>query len=102
PQRTVGRPSTGTSLAAEACVPPPSGFRAPTADAVWRIQRDRIFLTEARKTARKATASGIAVQLTIFGILWDAGYPIWRIGALAGLYAAFMLAHRLILGRTSE
>src|SRR5258706_16317732 len=101
-QRTVEAKNAGTSLADAECVPPPAGFRASTADAVWRVQRDRFFLTEARKTSGATVGFGVIVQLMIFGILADAGYPTWRIGALAALYACFFFAHRMILGRTLD
>jgi signal transduction histidine kinase len=56
------------------------------------------FVAEARKTSRTMIGLGFAVQLLMFGLMLHAGYPTWRIGALAGLYVAFALGQRLIAG----
>jgi signal transduction histidine kinase len=69
---------------------------------VWRSQRDRFFLSEARTTTRITLGLGILVHLLVLAMLWHAGYPTWRIGALGGLYVAFMLAHKMIMGCTNE
>jgi len=61
-----------------------------------------IFVAEARKTTRTMIALGVAVQLATFGLLLHAEYPMWRIAALAGLYAAFVLAQRFLTSYTLE
>jgi signal transduction histidine kinase len=95
PQEPVERPCAGTSLAHEIDVPPP-GYRAPSADTVWRTQRDRFFLSEGRKTSRVMVGMGMLVQLLVLAILWHADYPTWRVAALGGLYVAFVFAHRFV------
>ena len=92
----VTRACSGTSLAPALHVPAPV-FAAPSADAVWRSQRDRFFLSEARKTARITLGLGVLVQLLLLAIMCHAGYPTWRIGALGGLYVAFAIAHKFII-----
>src|SRR5687768_4086049 len=101
-QQTVECGGNGTSLADAVVVPPAPGFRTPTADAVWRSQRDRFFLSEARTTSRLTIGLGVFVQLAIVAIMWDAGYPTWRVVALLAIYAAFALAHKVILGCTDD
>ena len=101
-QDSVDPPCTGTLLANAIDVPPPPGFRPPSADAAWRSQRDRFFLSEARTTTRITLGFGVLVQLLIFAIMWHAGYPLWRIGMLAGLYAAFVIAHKMIMSSRVE
>ncbi len=101
PADDTNRSCAGTSLADALVVPPPA-FRAPSADTVWRTQRDRYFLSEARTTTRITLGLGVLVQLLVLGLLWSAGYPTWRIIAVGGLYAAFMLAHKIVLSVTSD
>src|SRR5438093_13714964 len=86
--------SAGTPLATERSVPQP--------DAVWRTQRNRFFLNDARGTTRSMLAAGMLVQSSMVGILIHAGYPSWRIAAMIGVYLAFLVAHRLIIGRTRD
>jgi signal transduction histidine kinase len=97
-QERVACSADGTSLADGLVVPPDFRTMPPTADAAWRAQRDRFFLSEARTTSRIMIGLGVFVQLTILGILWYADYPLWRIALLGGTYAAFALGHRLIVG----
>src|SRR6185312_10279678 len=82
----------GTRLARGKTVPPP--------ESVWRTQRDEFFMSEARHTTRTVTSLGVVFQLAVIGLLVDARYPTWRICALVGLYAGFVLAHRLVIART--
>jgi signal transduction histidine kinase len=69
------------------------------AEAVWRAQRDRFFLSEAPKTSKFSMVGGLVVQATIIVILAIAGYPFWRVVAMIGIYAAFCLSHALVLRR---
>src|SRR5215212_1184043 len=103
-QRTAGATCPGTLLAEQLSVPPASspGLRPASADAAWRRQRDLFFVDEARKTSRAMMGLGVIVQLSVFGVMLDAGYPMWRILSLAGLYAAFFLSHRFTVGGTME
>lgn len=83
-------------------VPPVSGLRSPPAEAAWRRQRDLFFVDEARQTSRTMLGLGVLVQLATFGIMLHAEYPAWRIGTLAGLYAAFALVHRFVMKCTLD
>ncbi len=74
----------------------------PATDAVWRTQRDRFFLREARGTTLMMVAAGVFVQAAVVGILIHAGYPTWRILSMVGVYLLFVIAHRLIIMRTRE
>ncbi|HEU0029532.1 MAG TPA: HAMP domain-containing sensor histidine kinase [Kofleriaceae bacterium] len=80
---------------------PPPGFRPPPADSVWRTQRDRFFLSEAKRTTRLTIGAGVGVQLLVLGLLWHAGYPEWRIAMLGALYVAFALAHKIVMRATT-
>ena len=91
------RSSAGTTLA-----PQPDVIRPLSADAAWRTQRDRFFLSEARNTSRITLGFGILQQLLVGAILIDADYPTWRVATLTGLYAAFVIAHRTIISTTHE
>src|SRR5580704_12779095 len=82
----------GTMLAERRAVPAP--------EAVWRTQRDQFFVNEARNTTRTVTSIGCVVQLAVIGLLVQAQYPTWRIIALVGTYAGFILGHRIVIART--
>jgi signal transduction histidine kinase len=86
----------GTTLAQ----PPP--VQDVGAGAVWRQQRDRYFLSDAPKTSKLTQIGGCAMQAVTIVILIEAGYPTWRIVALAGVYVAFVIVHRLVMGRTRK
>jgi signal transduction histidine kinase len=96
PQASASEPCPGTSLADISPVPPASNPRTP-AEAVWRRQRDLFFIAEARQTTRATIGLGVIVQLATIGIMFHAEYPTWRLGALGGLYLAFVLVHRFIM-----
>jgi signal transduction histidine kinase len=97
-QETAPLSCSGTLLAIETGVSsPPPGFRAQTADAAWRRQRDVFFISEARKTTRTVLLLGVFVQCATFGLMLHAGYPGWRIASLGGLYLVFMITHRAIM-----
>ena len=84
--------AAGTTLAERRPVPAP--------EAVWRTQRDRFFMNEARATTRTVTAFGVVVQLAVIGLLFHAHYPAWRIAGLVGVYTGFVLGHRIVIART--
>jgi signal transduction histidine kinase len=92
----------GTSLADVSPVPPSSSLPGAPTEAAWRRQRDLFFIDEARKTTRATIGLGVFVQLATFGLHLHAGYPLWRIATLTGLYAAFVLVHRFIMMNTSD
>ncbi len=84
----------GTTLAVEPGVR--ENFR-PFADALWRKQRDRYFLDESKPTMKATLVAGLAVELAVIGVLVHAGYPTWRILALASIYVAFAVGHRVVM-----
>ena len=93
-------PAAGTMLAEGEAM---AGFRSQlAADVVWRHQRDRFFITEARQTTRLTIGLGILVQLALLAIFWHADYPTWRIVALAAMYVSFAIGHKLIVGCTTD
>jgi signal transduction histidine kinase len=73
----------GTSLAAHSAVGDPR-----PAD-VWRGQRNRFLLEDARHTRQRMHAFGALVQIAIFLIFSDAGYPSWRVIAAAAVFVGF-------------
>jgi signal transduction histidine kinase len=95
-------PCDGTSLADDANVRVNPANRSAAVDAAWRRQRDIFFVSEARKTSRLMMFVGVFVQFFTLAVIYHAGYPTWRIGALAGLYAVFAVAHRLIMRCTLD
>lgn len=101
-QDRVDPSCAGTSLARDHDVPAAPDLRTPSTDAVWRNQRDLFFVKEARKTTRSMIGLGVIVQLVVLGIMLEAGYPTWRIGALAGMYVAFAIAHRFVMRCTLD
>jgi signal transduction histidine kinase len=94
-------PSAGTSLADALAVPTVEECD-PRGDVVWRTQRDRFFMSEARNSTRLAIGLGVLVHCFLLTILWQADYPTWRIGAAGLLYVAFVISHRIILGTTQD
>ncbi len=99
PQEEADRLLPGTSLATAAAV---TNEEAPGRDAVWRTQRDRFFLSEARRSALMTVGLGVVVHAIILAALWHADYPSWRICTLAAMYVAFAGGHRLILLKTKQ
>lgn len=87
----------GTSLAEGETVQDPV-----RAEAVWRAQRDRFFLSEAPKTSKAAMLGGFAVQLTMFALLIAADYPTWRVAALFGVYLLFCCSHWVVMRTTRK
>jgi signal transduction histidine kinase len=77
-------------------------MRSNAVDAAWRRQRDIFFVTEARKTSRLMIGLGIFVNVSTLAVLYQAGYPSWRIGALGALYIVFALAHKTIMRCTLD
>jgi len=101
-EKSAETPCAGTQLANESAVPPASVARSSAVDAAWRRQRDIFFVSEARKTSRRMMGLGVIVNVATLCILYSADYPLWRIGALAGLYATFGLAHKMIMRCTVD
>jgi signal transduction histidine kinase len=62
-------------------------------------QRNRILVEHGGPTNRWFIVIGAAVQLAWFGSLLAASYPLWRVGALLGVWCTFMFMQRLFHGR---
>jgi len=56
---------------------------------IWRGQRNRFLIEDARNTGQWIHAIGAFIQLVLFLIFLDAGYPTWRIVAAAGVFLVF-------------
>jgi signal transduction histidine kinase len=76
----------GTSLAPAAAVGDPR-----PAD-VWRGQRNRFLIEDARTTGQRMHILGGVVQLVIYLVFLDAGYPVWRVASAGAVFVAFALA----------
>jgi signal transduction histidine kinase len=75
----------GTSLAPAAPVGEPQ-----PAD-IWRGQRNRFLIEDARMTGQRMHLLGGAVQLVIYLVFLDAGYPTWRVVTAAAVFLTFAL-----------
>jgi len=87
---------TGTSLA------PAQGVGDPRPADVWRGQRNRFLIEDARNTGQWMHAFGGIVQLALLLIFLDAGYPSWRIAAAAGVFITFALVQKLWIHRSHD
>ena len=76
---------SGTSLAAG------PGVGDPRPADLWRGQRNRFLIEEARTTGAWMHLVGGAVKLTLLLIFLDAGYPTWRAMTAAGAFVVFAL-----------
>jgi signal transduction histidine kinase len=76
---------SGTSLAAG------PGVGDPRPADIWRGQRNRFLIEDARGTGTWLHAVGGAVQLILLLIFLDANYPTWRVAAAAGVFVTFAL-----------
>jgi len=88
---SAGEQTAGTRLANPAGVP--------GADAVWRNNRDQFFVREAQKTSRLMIMTGMVSFAAQMLILIHDHYPTWRILAALGIYAGFVVGHKLLLHR---
>lgn len=79
---------SGTSLAPAATVGDPR-----PAD-IWRGQRNRFLIEDARTTGQWLHAFGGVVQLVMLLIFLDAGYPTWRVTAAAAVFITFSLIQK--------
>ncbi len=88
--------SPGTSLA-DALNVPEAASTAPMPDSLWRGQRNQVFFESANKTSRVVIGLGCFMQLATLAVLYAGGTELWRILAVAGLYAGFAFSHKLIM-----
>jgi signal transduction histidine kinase len=86
----------GTSLA------PAQAVGDPRPADVWRGQRNRFLIEDARNTGQWMHAFGGIVQLVLLLIFLDAGYPGWRIAAAAGVFITFALLQKSWIHRAHD
>lgn len=58
---------------------------------MWRGQRNRFLIEDARTTGQWLHAVGGAVQLVLMLIFLDAGFPTWRVIGAVGVFFGFAL-----------
>jgi signal transduction histidine kinase len=61
---------------------------------IWRGQRNRFLIEDARNTGQWIHAIGAFIQLVLFLIFLDAGYPTWRILTAAVVFLIFALIQK--------
>jgi signal transduction histidine kinase len=64
---------------------------------MWRDHRNQFFDEEAKSASRVMLGFGCLVQLVVLGIFVHAGYPMWRVIALAAMYVAFAGVHQIVM-----
>src|ERR1051325_9478303 len=79
---------SGTPLAA------PGNVGDPRPADIWRGQRNRFLIEDARHTGQWLHLAGGLVQLALLMIFVDAGYPTWRVIGAAGVFVAFALIQK--------
>jgi signal transduction histidine kinase len=89
--------TAGTTLATDASVPEP-----PRPADVWRGRRNFYFIEETRTIARWAMLLGAFVHAGTVAILAHAGYPTWRVIAVAGVFLVFSTVQRLLITRAQR
>lgn len=75
----------GTSLA------PATSVGDPRPADVWRGQRNRFLIEDARTTGKRMHLLGGLVQLVIYLVFLDAGYPAWRVGTAYAVFITFAM-----------
>src|SRR5678815_5492236 len=58
---------------------------------VWRGQRNRFLIEDARATGQRMHLLGGAIQLAIYLVFLDAGYPAWRVITAGTVFVSFAL-----------
>ena len=91
---SAGDPASGTRMA--------QAVGVPRTDAVWRNTRDEFFVREAQKTSRLMIVTGMVSFSAQMLILIHGGYPMWRVLVALGIYAGFVVGHKLLLHRKPE
>jgi signal transduction histidine kinase len=79
---------SGTSLA------PGTSVVDPRPAELWRGQRNRFLIEDARTTGQWMHAAGGVVQMVLLLIFFDAGYPSWRVASAAGVFLTFALIQK--------
>src|SRR5882724_8843749 len=79
----------GTSLA------PGAGVGDPRPADIWRGQRNRFLIEDARNAGQWIHAVGGVVQLALLLIFLDGGYPTWRVAGAAGVFIVFSTVQKV-------
>ena len=79
---------SGTPLAA------PGSVGDPRPADIWRGQRNRFLIEDARHTGQWLHLAGGLVQLALLMIFVDAGYPTWRVIAGAAVFVSFAMVQK--------
>jgi len=79
---------SGTPLA------PPDDVGDPRPADIWRGQRNRFLLEDARTTGRWMHLQGCLVQLAVLLIFAHAGYPTWRLLAGGAVWFGFTVVQK--------
>ncbi|HMG21645.1 MAG TPA: ATP-binding protein [Kofleriaceae bacterium] len=61
---------------------------------IWRGQRNRFLIEDARTTGQWLHFAGGAVQLIMLLIFLDAGYPAWRVVSATAVFVMFALIQK--------
>jgi signal transduction histidine kinase len=72
---------------------------------IWRGQRNRFLIEDARASGQRIHLFGALVQLASLLVFVDAGYPTWRIAAAAGVFLTFssiQKAQKVWIGRSRD
>jgi signal transduction histidine kinase len=61
---------------------------------VWRGQRNRFLIEDARNAGNRMHGLGGVVQAVLLLVFLDGGYPGWRVAAAAGVFITFALIQK--------
>jgi signal transduction histidine kinase len=64
---------------------------------IWRGQRNRFLIEDARNTGQWMHAFGALVQVALLIIFLDAGYPTWRVGTATVVFIAHALFQKAVI-----
>src|SRR5262245_7082279 len=87
---------SGTSLA------PAEPVGDPRPADVWRGQRNRFLIEDARTTGQRMHLLGGATQLACYLVFLDAGYPAWRVVTAGAVFLTFTLFQTAVLRRSHD
>jgi signal transduction histidine kinase len=86
--------TAGTTLATDGAV-----TESPRASDVWRGRRNLYFIEQTRSITRWAMLLGAVVHAGSIAILAHAGYPLWRVLGVGGLFVTFTILQRFAITR---
>src|ERR1700744_5857559 len=82
---------SGTSMAQ------PTRVGDPRPADIWRGQRNRFLIEDARSTGQWMHAFGGLVQIALLVIFLDGNYPTWRVAAATVVFIAFALLQKVFI-----